>query len=354
MVLQQYQGQQNTRPHQVGPPVNKKGKGGPTPMPTGSRLARVLWQTLQAALSQGWTDQQVAQRLVTKINTCKSSYCWKNNSKQPSLEYEKDSGGTAVWSHCELNGRTILGVKVLIFESLIFGGWAPKITFFEWSAPSDILSDVYSDILFGILSEMNCGILSDVPSDTSADTWAGILTDIEFDILSVVVSGILSDIYIHIYTYMYILYTCVFNLQFTYILAFFLSSISTSYLTFFLACESNVWVSCIFSLSKQVINHPVKTSIPRAWKGGAHIGRTPLNSLMDSRVIQHGSVTKSQQLATSKSNHRDLRISEASATLCPFSQIDLMMANPQQHLLNNPCFQLRLRLLRAKFVLDWG
>ena len=37
-------------------------------MPTGSRLARVLWQTLQAALSQGWTDQQVAQRLVTKIN----------------------------------------------------------------------------------------------------------------------------------------------------------------------------------------------------------------------------------------------------------------------------------------------
>ena len=42
-VLQQHQGQQNTRPHQVGPPVNKKDKGGPTPVPTGSRLARVLW-----------------------------------------------------------------------------------------------------------------------------------------------------------------------------------------------------------------------------------------------------------------------------------------------------------------------
>jgi hypothetical protein len=67
-VLQQYQGEPNTRPYQVGPPVNKKGKGGPTPVPTGSRLARVLRQTLQAALSQGWTDQQVAQRLVTKIS----------------------------------------------------------------------------------------------------------------------------------------------------------------------------------------------------------------------------------------------------------------------------------------------
>ena len=67
-VLQQYQGEPNTRPYQVWPPVTKKGKGGPTPVPTGSRLARVLRQTLQAALSQGWTDQQVAQRLATKIS----------------------------------------------------------------------------------------------------------------------------------------------------------------------------------------------------------------------------------------------------------------------------------------------
>jgi hypothetical protein len=37
-------------------------------VPQRSQLARVLWQTLQAALSQGWTDQQVAQRLINKIN----------------------------------------------------------------------------------------------------------------------------------------------------------------------------------------------------------------------------------------------------------------------------------------------
>ena len=144
---------------------------------------------------------------------------------------------------------------------------------------------------------MNCGILSDVPSDTSADTRAGILADIEFDILSVVVSGILSDIYIYdIYTYIYIYYTCVFNVH-------------TFWHFFCYLFRHPIWHSfwhvslmyecpAVFSLSKQVINHPVKTSIPRAWKGGAHIGRTPLNSLMDSRVIQHGSVTKSQQLAT--------------------------------------------------------
>lgn len=65
-----------------------------------------------------------------------------------------------------------------------------------------------------------------------------------------------------------------------------------------------------------------------------------LGSLMDSRVIQHGSVTKSQQLATSKSNHRDLRISEASATLfpMPFFPNRLDDGQPAEALAKQPMF----------------
>ena len=66
-VLQQFQGHSAMQPAQKSPPA-KKGKGGPTPVLQRSQLARVLGQTLQAALSQGWTDQQVAQRLINKIN----------------------------------------------------------------------------------------------------------------------------------------------------------------------------------------------------------------------------------------------------------------------------------------------
>ena len=52
----------------AGPPANKKGKGGPAPVPSGeSRLARILLQTLRAAITHKWTDEMVAQRLVNKI-----------------------------------------------------------------------------------------------------------------------------------------------------------------------------------------------------------------------------------------------------------------------------------------------
>ena len=67
-VLQKFQNGSNPQNVRSEPPANKKGKGGQIPAPKGSKLARVLWQTLQAALTQGWTDQQVAQRLITKIN----------------------------------------------------------------------------------------------------------------------------------------------------------------------------------------------------------------------------------------------------------------------------------------------
>jgi hypothetical protein len=46
----------------------KKGKGGPTPKPDGSKLARILLQTIQSALTQGWSDEVVAQRLINKIS----------------------------------------------------------------------------------------------------------------------------------------------------------------------------------------------------------------------------------------------------------------------------------------------
>ena len=65
-VLQNYQGQQDTRVKQEGPP-NKKGKGGNPPQQRGSKLARILLQTLQSALAQGWDDDTVATRLVNKI-----------------------------------------------------------------------------------------------------------------------------------------------------------------------------------------------------------------------------------------------------------------------------------------------
>ncbi len=50
-------------------PPNKKGKGGITPprKPGGSPLARILLQTLQAAITQGCSDQEVATRMVNKI-----------------------------------------------------------------------------------------------------------------------------------------------------------------------------------------------------------------------------------------------------------------------------------------------
>jgi len=50
-------------------PPNKKGKGGITTprKPGGSPLARILLQTLQAAIAQGCSDQEVATRMVNKI-----------------------------------------------------------------------------------------------------------------------------------------------------------------------------------------------------------------------------------------------------------------------------------------------
>jgi hypothetical protein len=51
----------------TGPP-NKKGKGGPQPeKQAGSPLARILLQTLQAALRQGLPDDVVANRVINKI-----------------------------------------------------------------------------------------------------------------------------------------------------------------------------------------------------------------------------------------------------------------------------------------------
>eukprot|EP00438_Fugacium_kawagutii_P007004 Skav208849 [mRNA] locus=scaffold1839:65559:76580:+ [translate_table: standard] len=64
-VLQTFQqGKQEVR--QGGNP-HKKGKGGPAPKTTGSRLAHILLQILQVALTQGWSDDTVAQRLIAKI-----------------------------------------------------------------------------------------------------------------------------------------------------------------------------------------------------------------------------------------------------------------------------------------------
>lgn len=50
-------------------PPNKKGKGGITPprKSGGPPLARILLQTLQAAITQGCSDQEVATRMVNKI-----------------------------------------------------------------------------------------------------------------------------------------------------------------------------------------------------------------------------------------------------------------------------------------------
>ena len=47
--------------------ANKKGKGGPTPKAAESKLARILMQTLQAALSNAWTDDEVSKRIISKI-----------------------------------------------------------------------------------------------------------------------------------------------------------------------------------------------------------------------------------------------------------------------------------------------
>ena len=62
-----------------------------------------------------------------------------------------------------------------------------KITFFEGSPPSDILSDIYSDILSGILS----GILSDILPDILSDISAGILPDTEI-LSGILLSGLCS------------------------------------------------------------------------------------------------------------------------------------------------------------------
>ena len=67
-VLQTHRGQADMGSSAAGPPANKKGKGGPAPVPSGeSRLARILLQTLRAAITHKWTDEMVAQRLVNKI-----------------------------------------------------------------------------------------------------------------------------------------------------------------------------------------------------------------------------------------------------------------------------------------------
>ena len=67
-VLQTHRGQADKVSVGAGPPASKKGKGGPTPVPRGeSKLARVLLQTLQAAITNRWTGEMVAQRLVNKI-----------------------------------------------------------------------------------------------------------------------------------------------------------------------------------------------------------------------------------------------------------------------------------------------
>ena len=64
-VLHSFQ-QDKKESRQEGNPY-KKGKGGPNPKPAGSKLARILLQTLQSALTQGWSDETVAQRLISKI-----------------------------------------------------------------------------------------------------------------------------------------------------------------------------------------------------------------------------------------------------------------------------------------------
>lgn len=64
-VLQNFQ--QDKRVVRPGGNPQKKGKGGPAPKKGGSRLAHILLQTLQSAVSQGWSDETVAQRMVNKI-----------------------------------------------------------------------------------------------------------------------------------------------------------------------------------------------------------------------------------------------------------------------------------------------
>lgn len=69
-VLQTYQKGGPHQPHD-GPPPSKKGKGGPKPktsQTSGSPLARILIQTIQAALKQGVSDEVVASRVINKIS----------------------------------------------------------------------------------------------------------------------------------------------------------------------------------------------------------------------------------------------------------------------------------------------
>ena len=69
-VLQTYQKGGPHQPHDE-PPPSKKGKGGPKPktsQTSGSPLARILIQTIQAALKQGVSDEVVASRVINKIS----------------------------------------------------------------------------------------------------------------------------------------------------------------------------------------------------------------------------------------------------------------------------------------------
>ena len=117
-VLQTHRGQAETRSSAAGPPANKKGKGGPAPVPRGeSRLARILLQTLQAAITHKWTDEMVAQRLVNKIT---------RHAPAGSIEPEKKLSGDAASNLSKT--KRLLGEKLFVKVQSLVPQHAGKVT----------------------------------------------------------------------------------------------------------------------------------------------------------------------------------------------------------------------------------
>jgi hypothetical protein len=102
----------------AGPPANKKGKGGPAPVPSGeSRLARILLQTLQAAITHKWTDEMVAQRLVNKIT---------RHAPAGSIEPEKKTPNDAAPNLSKT--KRLLGEKLFVKVQPLTPQHAGKVT----------------------------------------------------------------------------------------------------------------------------------------------------------------------------------------------------------------------------------
>ena len=128
----------------TGPP-NKKGKGGPQPeKQAGSPLARILLQTLQAALRQGLPDDVVANRVINKIT--------RHGPSESGGDFDVKTQKTS-FAQADTNSAKapLSGTKQQLGEHLF-----PKISKVSWQA-----GKVTGMLLEAPVNDINCWLDSD-------------------------------------------------------------------------------------------------------------------------------------------------------------------------------------------------